>query len=127
LEGLDKIWCWDSESTGLGVNILNVSKLGGVSSVSISSGLGSDSNNSSMDGAGNAILLLEVDFWKMEGLIWVISVVIPDVLFGRLIDQLSHSESLDGFILWNLSSAVKAVDAIRMSLILLTSSVVSSL
>jgi hypothetical protein len=72
-------------------------------------------------------LLLEINFWKVEGLVHIVGIVIHDIFSGRLIDQLSHGESLDGFILTDLSSAVEAGNGVGMTLVLLTSSVVSSL
>ena len=127
MSALDKVWSWNCESTGHRFDVLDLSKLSGVSSVSITSSLTSDSDNSGMDGAGNAVFLLEIDFWKMESFSGVVSVVIHDIFFGGLIDQLSHSESLDGLILWANSVAVETVNDIRMSLVLLSSSVISSL
>ena len=76
----NEIWSWDSESSGLVVVVFGLSELGGVSSVSITSGLGSNSDNSGMDGAGNAVALLEIDFWEMEVL--GISVVIFNIFSG---------------------------------------------
>ena len=104
-----------------------LSQFGGVSFISITASLTSHSDNPGVNGAGNAVFLLEIDFWKMEGFGGIVGVVVHDVLFGGLIDQLSHGESLDGLILWADSGAVKAVDDIGVSLILLPSSVVSSL
>ena len=122
----DKIWSWDSEAAGSVVIVLGLSELCGVSSVSITSGLRSDSDDSGVDGARNAVLLLEIDFWEMEVLWWV-SAVIFDIFSGGLIHKLSHGKSLDGLIFGNLSVAVEADHTVRVSLIFLTSSVVSSL
>ena len=127
LSALNEIWCWDSESTCHAFDIFDLSELGCVSSVSITSGLRSDSNNSSVNSARNAVLLLEIDLWEVESFVGVISVVVHDVFSGRLIDQLSHGESLDSLILWDDSMAVQASDHIGMTLVLLASSVVSSL
>jgi len=121
----NKIWGWDSESTGFVIVVLGLSELGGVSSVSITSGLGSNSDDSGMDSAGNAVALLEIDFWEMEVL--GVSVVIFNVFFGGLVDELLHGESHDGLILGDLSVAVEADHSVSVTLILLTSSVVSSL
>ena len=104
-----------------------ISKLRCVSSVSVTSSLGSNSDNSSVNSARNAVLLLEVDLWEVESFISIISVVIHDIFSGGLIDQFSHGKSLDGLILWDDSSAIEANDHIAMTLILLASSVVSSL
>ena len=76
----NEIWSWDSESSGLVIVVFGLSELGGVSSVSITSGLGSNSDNSSMDGARDAVALLEIDFWEMEVL--GVSVVIFNVFSG---------------------------------------------
>ena len=57
--------CWKSESTS-DVVFSVLSKLGSVSLVSVSSGLGSDSNDSGVDSAGDAVLLFDVDFGQLE-------------------------------------------------------------
>jgi len=124
------VWCWNSEATGSSILILDVSELCGVSSVSVSSGLGSDSDNSSMNSAWDAVLLLDVKFWQMEDtvvLIGLISRVIFNILLGGFIDNLFHLESLDGLILTDSSVAVHADNDLCSTLILLTSSVISSL
>ena len=125
----DHVWGWNSKSTGSGVFILGVSELGGVSGVSISSGLGSDSHNSCMNGAWNTVLRFDVDFGKMEGtlLFGSVSGVILDIFSGRFINQLFHLESLDSLILSDSSAAVHADNDLCSTLVLFTSSVISSL
>ena len=66
VSALDQVRRRDSESTRDISIFSDLSELGGVSSVSISSGLRSDSNNSSVNGARNAVLLLEIDLWEVE-------------------------------------------------------------
>ena len=95
--------------------------------LSLSPSLGSNSDNSSMNSARNAVLLLEVDLWEMEVFVSIIGVVIHDIFSGGLVNQFSHGKSLDSFILWDDSSAIEAIDHITVTLVLLTSSVVSSL
>ena len=119
-------WWWNSEPSGSGLFSNVLSKLGGVSSVSITSGLTSGSDDSSMNGARHTVALLDVNLWQLEVAV-IVCVVILDISLGRSINHVSHLESLDGFVLWVDSSAVKAVDDVRMSLILLSSPVISSL
>ena len=118
--------CWDSEAAGSSLISDVLSKLGGVSDVSITSGLTSNSNNSGVDGAGNTVTLLHIDLWKLEvGL--VIGVVVLKISLGGAVNDVSHLESFDGFVLGGNSTAVKASNSIRMSLVLLRSPVISSL
>ena len=76
---LEATACWESESTGdVGLGVL--SELGGVSLVSISSSLGSDSHNSGVDSAGDAVALLDVNLWQDESVLsGIVSVVIFDI------------------------------------------------
>ena len=125
-------WSWDGEATcsgGIahGLTVSGSSKLGGVSSISISSSLRSDSDDSSVDSAWNAVLHLNVKLWHNCSVFLVISGCSHDVLLGWLIDQLFHHKSLDGFVLSNTSTAVDAINFDCYTLIFLTSSVISSL
>ena len=121
-------WCWDSESTGSGFVVLTdvLSQLGGVSLISVTSGLGSHSNNSGVNGAGHAVLLLNVDLWQLEVAV-IIGVVLLDVSLGRSVHHVSHLEPLDGLIFWGVSTAVQASNTGGVTLVLLPSSVISSL
>ena len=74
-------WRWNSESAGSGFFSNVLSELGSVSSVSITSGLTSNSDDSSMDGARNTVLLLDVNLWQLEVAV-IISVVILDISLG---------------------------------------------
>ena len=65
-----------SSSIGLLSNVL--SELGGISLVSITSGLTSYSDNSSVNGTRDAVLLLNIDLWQLEVGI-LISVVFLDI------------------------------------------------
>ena len=125
-------WSWDGKATGSGgithgVTISCFSELGGVSSISISSSLRSDSHNSSVDSTWNAILHLDVKLWHNCSIVLIISGCSHDILLGWLIDKFFHHESLNGFILTNTSTAVDAIDLDCYSLIFLSPSVVSSL
>ena len=60
-----------------------------------------------MDGARNALALLEIDFWEME-IVWIGEVIL-NIFPGRLVNDLSHGKSLDGLIFWVLSTAIEAV------------------
>ena len=79
-----------------------------------------------MDGAGNAVLLLDVDLGEMEVLL-VVSKVVLNVSSGGTINHVSHLESLDSFILGNASTAVDATNNVRVTLVFLSSTVVTSL
>jgi len=132
LELSDQWWCWDGESTGSGgiahwLTVSSSSELGGVSSISITSRLTSDSDDSSVNGTWNAVLHFNVKLWHNCSVILIISGCIHDIGLGRLVDQFLHHESLDGLILTDTSSAVDAVNFEGESLILLSPSVVSSL
>eukprot|EP00356_Strombidium_inclinatum_P008916 CAMPEP_0170484834 /NCGR_PEP_ID=MMETSP0208-20121228/4209_1 /TAXON_ID=197538 /ORGANISM="Strombidium inclinatum, Strain S3" /LENGTH=136 /DNA_ID=CAMNT_0010758279 /DNA_START=149 /DNA_END=559 /DNA_ORIENTATION=- len=124
-EGLHEVGGGNSEATGLGLDVGNSSKLGGVSSHSVSTDGGSGADDSSVDGAGDAIALLEIQLGEVE-ISLVVSIVILKILPGRLVDDLLHLEPLDGLVLGIDSAAVEAVDHVGVSLILFTSSVVSS-
>ena len=132
LELSSQRWTWDGEATGSSgiahwLTVSCSSELGGVSSISISSRLTSNSNNSSVDSTWNAVLHLDVKLWHNCSVVLVISGCSHDVLLGWLIDQLFHHKSLNGFILSDTSSAVDAVDLEVEALIFLSPSVVSSL
>ena len=72
---------WYGESVGLVVIILGVSELRGVSPVSITSRLTSHSDNSRMDGARDAVFVLDEDFWNIK-LRFIVSAVVLKILFG---------------------------------------------
>lgn len=57
----------------------------------------------------------------------IVSVVLLDISSGGSIDHVSHLESLDGLVLSDASSTVKASDDVGVTLVLLTATVVSSL
>lgn len=114
------------EGTGSGIFLLGSSDLGGVTSVTVTSSLGAHSDNSGVDGARDAVVLLEVELRQVE-LSIAVSGVILDILSRGLIDELLHLESLDGLVLRDNSAAVHAVGDVVVALILLASSVVSSL
>jgi hypothetical protein len=120
----------DSGGTSDGFNGVDVAaKLGGVSLVSIAfdSGTangGAGAHNTSMDAAGDAVLLLDVDLGQGEGLV---SGVLLQVSSGGAVNHLSHLEALDSFVLGHTAGAVQASDHVGMTLVLLPSSVVSSL
>ena len=108
LEGLHEVGGWDGESTGLSFDVGGTSQLGGVSPVSISSGLASNSDDSSMNGAGNTVALLKIEFGEVEIFLFI-SIIILNIFSGGLVNDLLHLESLDGFVLRGDSSAVQAV------------------
>jgi hypothetical protein len=114
------------EATGSGVLLFGSSDLGGVTSVTVTSSLGAHSDNSGVDSARDAVVLLEVELGQVE-LSITVSRVVLDILSGGLVDKLLHLESLDGLVLRDDSAAVETVSDVVVSLILLASSVVSSL
>ena len=126
---LDELWSRYTEtSCSLLVSGLwrDSSKLGGISNVSVTSGLASNSDDSCVDGARDAVLVLDEDFWNIK-LRFIVSAVVLKILFGWLVHNCFLNESFDGFILGEHPSAVKASDGIRVTLILFISTVISSL
>ena len=101
-----------------------VSELGGVSEASVLNS--SVSDNAGVDGAGYAVVELDVNLGHLEvGL--VVGIVFLDISLGGGIHHVSLLEALDGLVLGDDSSAVGAAHSIRVALVLLVSSVVSSL
>ena len=119
-------WGSNGESTSSSLLSNVLSKLSGISLVSITSGLTSNSDNSSVNGTRDAVALLDIDLWQGE-LGVLISIVLLDVSLGGSINHVSHLESLDGLILWSASTAVEASHNVCVTLVLLTSPVISSL
>lgn len=111
---------------GLILLILLFSQLGRVSDVPVAAGLTSDTHDSRVDGARDAVLLLDIDFWEHEELLLVCRSLL-DILLGRRVDNSLHLEPLDRLVLWHTSSAVDAHDDVRVSLVFFTPTVVSSL
>jgi len=132
LEHLGLVAKRDGGGTSDGFNGVDVtSQAGGVSLVSIafSSGTayaGTSANDTSVDAARHAVLHLDVDLGQVE-VLDIVGRVLLDISSGRGINHLSHLEALDGLVLGNASGAVNAPDHIRMTLVLLPPSVVSSL
>ena len=130
LQNLVAVAEWDSGRSsdvfkGFGVT----AQLGSVSLVSIAfdSGTayaGAGAHNTSVDAAGDAVLLLDVDLGQGEGLV---SRVLLQVSSGRAVNHLSHLETLDSFVLGHAAGAVDAPHDVGMSLVFLPSSVVPSL
>ena len=105
--------------------------LGGVSDVTLSldsstTNGGPHTDNSSVDSAGDAVLLLDVDLGEVEVFL-IVSVVLLDVSARGSVDHVSHLESLDGLVLGNDSSTVDTSDDVGVALVVLTATVVSSL
>ena len=123
----------EGESGTTGHDLLTnvLSQLGSVALEAFSLGTstggeGTHADNSSVDGAGHAVLLLDVDSGQVE-VLSVVSKVVFDVSLGGTIDHVSHLESLDSLVLGDDSTAVDAAHDVGVSLVLLSSSVVSSL
>ena len=123
-EWLNKRWSGYSEGSSSLLLNLSVSKLCSVSNVSISSRLTSDSHDSGMDSAWDAILTLLIQFWEIE-MSLAICWSILDILSRGFINKLSHYESTNAFVLGDNSAAVPASCGVRVSLVFLSSPVVS--
>ena len=121
----NEIWGWKSETTRFPLSWIDSSEFGGISSVSVTSSLTSNSDDSSVDGARNTVIQFCIELWENHVALFIGTVVL-DIFSGRLIDNLSHAESLDGFVLWEDSTAVQASNDVGVALIFLGSSVVSS-
>ena len=123
-----KIWGWESETTGFPFSGIDSSEFGGISSVSVTSSLTSNSDDSSVDGARNTVVQFCIELWEFDLVLatLLIGTVILDIFSGGLIDNLSHAESLDSLILWEDSTAVQTSNHVGVSLVFLGSSVISS-
>ena len=86
----------------------------------------SDTNDSSVDGAWNAVRELHVDLWHLEVRL-VVCVVFLDISLWGGIDHVALLETLDGLILGDTTTAVSASDCVSVALVLLVPTVVSSL
>ena len=84
----------------------------------------SDSDDSTVDGAWDAVLEFHVCLWELVSLE---SAVVWNISDGSSFNKVSDGESLDGLVLWDTSSTVWASDILCVSSSLLWSSVVSSL
>ena len=123
---------WKGSATSEGLNAHVISEFGRVSLESFSLGTltsdgRADANDTLMDSAGNAVLLLDIDLGQVESLGVLVSEVVADVSLGGSIEHVSHLESLDGLVLWHDSGAVDAADNVRVALVILRSTVVTSL
>ena len=70
-----------------------------------------DTNNTGVNTASDAVLLLDVDLGQTE-VSSVESKVIFDVSLGRAVHQVAHLESLDGLVLGGHLGAVKATNGV---------------
>ena len=77
-----------------------------------------------MNGSGNAIVNLAVDLW--QGVV-LNSASILEIADGRSIDDVSHNESLDGFILWHKHGRRLAAHTANVSTSVLVASSISTL
>lgn len=87
---------------------------------------GASAHDTGVDAARDAVLLLNIDLGQVESGVGVRGVLL-DISSGRSVNHLSHLEALDGLVLGHTAGAVDASDHVRMSLVLLPSSVVPSL
>ena len=79
-----------------------------------------------MDSALNAVVHLHVNLGQIE-VILVECVILLYVSATRSVHDIAHLESLDGLVLGNDTSALRAADNVGMTLVLLGAPVVSSL
>lgn len=86
---------------------------------------GTDANNPGVDAATDAVLLLNIDLGQVEVLLFKCKVV-SDVPLGGAVHKVAHLEALDSLVLRAGLSAVHAPNEVRVTLILLVSSVVPS-
>ena len=132
LEHLGLIAEGDSGGTSDGLNGVDVaSETGSVSLVSSSfdtgtANAGTSAHDTGVDAARDAVLLLNVDLGQVESVGGVRGVLF-DISSRRSVNHLSHLEALDGLVLGHTAGAVDASDHVRMTLVLLPSSVVPSL
>ena len=98
-----------------------LSELGGVSLEALSllataDLSGTDTHDTGVNTASDAVLLLDVDLGQIE-VRCLESKVVFDVSLGRAVHQVAHLESLDGLVLGGHLGAVKAANSVRMSLV----------
>ena len=122
----------DGSGTSDGVRGEDVAaQLGRVSLVSVTlgastAGLGAGTHDTRVDGAGDAVILLDVDLGHLEdGLI--VGGVLLDISARRAIDEIPGLETSNGLVLGHSSSTEDASNSLRDTLVLLSSSVVPSL
>ena len=113
---------------GLGAHVL--SKLGGVSLEALtfagSTDLnGTETDNTGVDAASDAVLLLDVDLGQVEVLLVKCKVVF-DVSLGGAVNEVAHLESLDGLVLGADLGAIEAANDVGVALVRLVPSVISS-
>jgi len=86
----------------------------------------SDSDDSAVDSAGDAVLNLAVELRNLVKSL-LVSEEESDISLGRGIDHITDCVSLDSLVLGDLSSTVSAIDGTGVSSVALASAVVSSL
>jgi len=84
---------------------------------------GSDSDNTSVDTAGDAVDLLDEELWKS---VLVICRGFADISLRRSIDNVSDSETLNSLILGDATTTVATADGLDMTATVLGSSVISA-
>ena len=75
---------------------------------------GADADDTGVDAAGDAVLLLDVDLGEVECLL-VEREVVLDVSLGGAVDEVAHLEALDGLVLGAHLRAVKAANHVRVA------------
>lgn len=85
---------------------------------------GANTNNASVDGAGNAVSILDVELRKR---IVFNGGVILKILLGRSINDVADDETLDGLILRDATGAVHATNVCDVTATVLGSTVVPAL
>ena len=93
-----------------------------------STGLGGTSaHDAGVDGASDAVLLLDVDLGEVEVLLVLVCKVVFHVSPGGSVKHVSHLESLNCLVFAHKTSAVYAANGLGEALVILRSTVVTSL
>ena len=85
----------------------------------------SEADSAGVDAAGNAVLLLDIDLGEVEVFITKGELLL-DISAGGAVNKVAHLEALDGLVLGAALGAVEATDIVRVSLVALVPTVVSS-
>jgi hypothetical protein len=86
---------------------------------------GAETDDAGVDSASNAVVQLDIDLGDVEVLL-VKGVVVLDISLGRAVNKVAHLESLDGLVLGDVLATSAANDRVRVALVLLVPSVISS-
>lgn len=85
----------------------------------------SEADSAGVDAAGNAVLLLDIDLGEVEVFVTKGELLL-DISAGGAVHKVAHLEALNGLVLGAALGAVEAADIVRVSLVALVPTVVSS-